>query len=351
MNKDILSRLFVSIFFICIFLLSLLFTRTEHNGKITPSKTTIPSEINNSPLNIEFMRKQKYPGSDFITEQTLADGDNYSQYIVSYKSEGLKIYGLLTVPKTEKPKDGFPAIIFNHGYIPPEEYKTTERYVSYVAGFARSGFVVFKPDYRGHGDSEGRPEGAYFSPVYTIDVLNALASVKKLSYVNPERIGMWGHSLGGNITQRALVVNTKDIKAAVIWGGVVGSYKNLFDEWWSKRDRFTTFQPSQREVNSNRPSRQRFVEEHGNPTDENSFWKSISPTSYIQDVAAPIQLHAGLSDETVPYALSQKFYDLLIAHDKTAEIYLYEGADHNLSQVFNTAEDRSINFFKKYLSE
>jgi len=76
------------------------------------------------------MRGQVYPGSDIIIEQTLAPGRNYSRYIASYRSDGLKIYALLTVPKGEKPKTGWPAIIFNHGYIPPDQYRTTERYVA-----------------------------------------------------------------------------------------------------------------------------------------------------------------------------------------------------------------------------
>src|SRR3990167_7289537 len=76
---------------------------------------------------------------------------------------------------------------------------------------ANSGYVVFKPDYRGHGNSEGKPEGAYYSPAYTTDVLNAVASIKKFKDADPARIGMWGHSLGGNIVLRTMVVS-KDIK-------------------------------------------------------------------------------------------------------------------------------------------
>ena len=126
----------------------------------------------------------------------MPEKNNYRQFLASYQSDGLKINALLTVPNGEKPENGWPAIIFNHGYIPPEEYKTTERYVAYVDGFARNGYIVFKPDYRGHGDSEGNPEGAYYSPAYTIDVLNAVASVKKFKDADPNKIGMWGHSMG-----------------------------------------------------------------------------------------------------------------------------------------------------------
>ena len=132
-----------------------------------------------NPLSIEELKKGNYPGSEFVIEQTLEPGSNYSRYTASYKSEGLKIYGLLTIPNGEKPEGGWPAIVFNHGYIPPSEYKTTERYVAYLDGFARNGYVVFKPDYRGHGESEGSASGAYGSNDYTIDVLNAVSSVKR----------------------------------------------------------------------------------------------------------------------------------------------------------------------------
>src|SRR3989344_5596994 len=155
-------------------------------------------------LSIEALRAGDYPGSDIIVEQELSSGSNYKKYITSYRSEGLKIYALLTVPNGNPPEGGWPAIIFNHGYIPPAQYQTTERYVAYTDAFSSNGYVLLRPDYRGHGNSEGQPTGAYGSNGYTIDVLNALASLKKLrdpetssgrQIVNPERIGMWGHSM------------------------------------------------------------------------------------------------------------------------------------------------------------
>jgi len=165
------------------------------------------------PLAIEAMREREYPGSNIVIEQELADGSNYKRYIASYKSDGLKIFGLLTVPDGSPPTGGWPVIIFNHGYIPPDQYVTTQRYVDYVDSFAKNGYIVFKSDYRGHGNSEGSASGNYFSPGYAVDVLNAVSSIKKYKDVNPEKIGMWGHSMGGNITMRNLVI-TDDIKAA-----------------------------------------------------------------------------------------------------------------------------------------
>ncbi len=171
----------------------------------TPTPTEVPTRTPTPtatlhPMSILAMRQTPYPGSDIILEQALEPGGNYYRYYASYLSEGLKIYGLLTIPFGEMPATGWPAIVFNHGYIPPEVYRTTERYVAYVDWLAQSGYIVFRIDYRGHDRSEGEANGAYGDPGYTVDVLNAVTALKRFPQVDPERIGMWGHSMGGYLT-------------------------------------------------------------------------------------------------------------------------------------------------------
>ena len=81
--------------------------------------------------------------------------------------------------------------------FPPDVYRTTERYIAYVDWIARSQYIVFRIDYRGHDQSEGEASGAYGDPGYAIDVLNAVAAIKNFPQANPQKIGMWGHSMGG----------------------------------------------------------------------------------------------------------------------------------------------------------
>jgi dipeptidyl aminopeptidase/acylaminoacyl peptidase len=291
------------------------------------------------------MRKQSYPGSDITVEQTLAPGANYYQYIVSYRSEGLKIYALMTVPFGQKPSTGWPVIIFNHGYIPPAQYRTTERYVAYVAAFARSGYIVFKSDYRGHGSSEGRATGGYGSPDYTIDVLNAVSSVKRLKDADPNRIGMWGHSMGGSVTLRAMVISP-DIKAGVIWAGVVASYPDLISRWHRPAG---AVPPPTSASGFSRRWRDDLITQYGTPEQNPSFWASISPNAYLQDLSGPIQLHHDTQDHEVPFGFSETLDKQIKAAGGTVELYSYPGDDHNLANSFGTAMQRSIQFFDKYV--
>src|SRR6266576_5210407 len=156
----------------------------------TPRTTVLPADQTLNPLAIDAMRQRDYPGSDLVVEQTLPPGSNYRQYVASYLSDGLKINALLTVPNGAKPATGWPVIIFNHGYIPPTVYRTTERYIAYVDAFARNGYIVFKPDYRGFGSSQGTPVSAYYSPDDTVDVLNAVTTMQRYGSADPNRIGM-----------------------------------------------------------------------------------------------------------------------------------------------------------------
>ena len=76
------------------------------------------------------------------------------------------------------PEEGYPTILFLHGFIPPDTYVTTADYVASQDGLARSGFLTYKPDLRGHGRSEGIASGAHFSEAYVVDTLNALSALE-----------------------------------------------------------------------------------------------------------------------------------------------------------------------------
>jgi dipeptidyl aminopeptidase/acylaminoacyl peptidase len=292
------------------------------------------------------MRKQSYPGSDLVIEQKLDPGRNYSRYVASYKSEGLKIYGLLTVSNGEQPKTGWPVIIFNHGYIPPAEYRTTERYVAYQDAFAAAGYITFKSDYRGHGSSEGRATGGYGNVDYTVDVLNALASVKRMKEADPNRIGMWGHSMGGSITLRAMVT-TRDVKAGVIWAGVVASYPDLLTRWRSTPNALTpTANPAAIPL---RRWGNDLIAQYGTFEQNPAFWNSVSPNSYLKDLSGPIQLHHGTADESVPLEFSVTLDKQLKAAGQYDELYTYQGDNHNIAANLAIALQRSVAFFDKYV--
>lgn len=307
----------------------------------TATQRPRPTATPLNPLTIPALRARDFPGSDLVIEQTLTPGANYRRYVASYLSDGLKIYGLLTVPNGEKPAMGWPVILFNHGYISPLQYRTTERYVAYQDAIARAGYITFKSDYRGHGNSEGTPSG-HFAPGYTIDVLNAMGSLKKFADADPNRIGMWGHSLGGEIVLRAMVISP-DIKAGVSWAGTVAPPSEQLGMWGGGGGGGANVPHGAPRAPSD------LTKQYGTPEENPEFWASIAPTSYLENLSGPLQLQHGTADPEAPLSFSQALYDEILKAGKPAELYTYPGDNHNLSNNFNTAMQRTIAFFDKYV--
>jgi fermentation-respiration switch protein FrsA (DUF1100 family) len=306
-----------------------------------PSPTATPEPF---PMEITAMRAGEYPGSDIVIEATLEPGANYYRYYAYYLSEGLKIYGLLTVPYAQMPESGYPAIVFNHGYIPPDVYVTTERYIAYVDNLARSGYVVFRIDYRGHDRSEGDASGAYSNPGYQVDVLNAVSSLQRHPQVNPEKIGMWGHSMGGYLTLRAMVISDQ-VKVGVIWAGVVGSYPDMLNNW--RRGSSAAPRPTSRP--GARRWRDEWIAQYGEPSQNPAFWNSISANAYLADLSGPVQLHHGTLDEDVPVEFSETLYQQILDVGGMVELYTYPGDNHNISNYFSAAMQHTIEFYDRYL--
>jgi dipeptidyl aminopeptidase/acylaminoacyl peptidase len=175
-----------------------------------------------------------------------------------------------------------------------------------------------------------------------VDVLNEVASMKRYPEADVNRIGMWGHSMGGYITLRSMVI-TDDIKAGVIWAGVVASYPDLLTKWRRGPGAAPTSTPSPRSW------RFSLVQEFGTPEENPEFWNSISANSYLSDISGPLQLHHGTLDEDVPLEFSELLFYQMLGVNQYVEFYKYEGDNHNISNYFSTAMQRTIEFFDRYV--
>jgi len=128
---------------------------------------------------------------------------------VTFKSGSLTLVGFLFKPDGAGP---FPALVWNHG---SERSPGTMRQFDAVAAiFVPAGYVVFAPMRRGHGDSEGpyimdqlrRGHDQHASASLAVrllegehldDQLAGQAYVKRLPYVDPQRLVVGGCSFGG----------------------------------------------------------------------------------------------------------------------------------------------------------
>jgi len=306
---------------------------------VGPSESPIPTPFPFQELTIPYLRDREYK-SELGPRTKYSENASYTAYLTSYNSDGLKVNGLLTVPKGQGP---FPAVVFVHGYIAPTIYKTTEKYNDYVDYLARNGLVVFKIDLRGHGNSEGDPGGGYYSGDYVIDTLNARAALSGADFVDPERIGLWGHSMAGNVVFRALVA--KNVTAAVIWAGAVYTYEDMSEFRISDN----SYRPPA-EDSPVRKKREELNSTYGSFDPESSFWQQVVPTNYLEGVSGAIQVHHAVDDTVVDVGYSRNLMSILDNSQIGHELYEYTSGGHNITgSRFTLAMQRTVEFFKSNL--
>lgn len=308
-------------------------------GLLTPTPTPVPFV----EMTIPHLKQRSYQSSLGGLDQ-LSANLNYTSYLTSYTSDGLKVNGLLTKPMGEMPEGGWPAVVFVHGYIPPTLYKTTQNYADYVDYLARNGLVVFKIDLRGHGLSEGEPGGSYYAEDYIIDVLNARAALQTADFVDPNGIGLWGHSMAGNVVMRSLAVRP-EIKAIIIWAGAVYTYSDLAE---FGIDDNSYRPPAVTTPRANR--RQQLFSTHGTFDPNHPFWQQVPATNYLADIKGAIQLHHAVDDPVVSISYSRNLKKILDDTSIVHQLYEYQSGGHNLTgSSFNLAMQRSVEFFKQHL--
>jgi dipeptidyl aminopeptidase/acylaminoacyl peptidase len=216
--------------------------------------------------------------------------------------------------------------------------------LSYVNSLAENGFVVFKIDLRGHDQSEGEAGGGYYSGDYVIDTLNAQAALASSDFVNPDAIGLWGHSMAGNVTFRSFIASGK-IPAIVVWAGAGYSYMDL----QSYQIQDISYKPPPPDSVRAR-KRQQLRNLYGDFDPDSNFWKQVPPTNYLEGASGAIQINHAVNDNVVSIEYSRNLMAILEGSQIIHELNEYPSGGHNLEgATFNQAMQKTVEFFEKYL--
>lgn len=291
---------------------------------ITPSPTPNPLAV----YTIEAMRRRSYPGGKIEIRSVVTRTEAYTRYLIAYPSDDLTITGVMQIPHGRGP---FPVVILNHGYIPPSRYvpgSDTWRPADYLA---RRGYITLAPDFRGWAGSDPGPD--FFRMGLVIDALNLIRSVPSIPQADPERIGMWGHSMGGGVTTRAIVIDPR-IRAAVLYAPVSADLVNT-------RRGFGGFRSIEDPLLA-----RAYMDARSDP----EFLRQVSPIYYFHYVTAPVQIHQGTADTTTPPEWARAIRDALIAAGKAVEYYEYAGQGHAFQgEAWRLFLQRMTAFFDRHL--
>ena len=306
----------------------------------TPQPTPTPDPwAAYAPYTIAGLRARTYGAEGQIEiVRVLEQTASFTRYLFAYPSDGLRITGMLNRPKGDGP---FPVVILNHGYYPLDVYQTGNGSKQVADYLAARGFLTLAPDFRSHAGSDDAPN--LFRAGHVIDTLNLIPLAQKLPEAQPGKVGMWGHSNGGAITAKAIVISDQ-IAAAVIYSP---ASSNIVEDYQFRvgRSRARAGQPLPRGGISTVA-----IEFPVTPEQAPDLYERLSPLPYLDYVQAPVQIHWGTADETVPYKWPGDLLKGLQDADKQVEYFEYAGQPHSFQSAANQLLLRRVaEFFGQYL--
>ena len=287
---------------------------------------------------IDALSKTKFEASEITLGKVLEERDDSTSYFFYLWVDGRRVSGLVNIPKTSVE---YPVLVMFRGYVDKEIYTTgigTQR-----AGevFAKNGFITLAPDFLGYGESDNPSENPIEERFQTyvtaltllasVSNLNSTFSVNKLSVrVDPAKVGIWGHSNGGQIALTILEITRRSIPT-VLWAPVskpfpysILYYTDEFDD----RGKML----------------RRVIAEFEKDYDVELY----NLTNFFDRINAPIQIHQGAADDSVPQKWSDQLVSELEKLEKDVEYFTYSGADHNLLPGgWNLAVTRAIDFYSQ----
>ncbi|AYY15552.1 alpha/beta fold hydrolase [Actinobacteria bacterium YIM 96077] len=280
--------------------------------------------------------EQEFDGGDLQVGEVLEDAGAYTRYEVTYRSGDLTVSGIMNVPEGAGP---FPVLVLAHGYIDPEIYTTGRGLAREQDYLARQGYVVLHTDYRNHAGSDDDPENEVRLRLgYTEDVINAVLAVREssLDYLDGERVGLLGRSMGGGVTLNTLVVRPGLVNAAVIYASVSSDAVENFDRW-------TRNDPESSELADE------IIDAYGAPEDDPEFWRNVSPVTFFDRVTEPLLMHHGTADDTCPIEWAHDTHDALDELGKDVTFEVYEGEQHAFVPQWQDSIERTEAFFDEHL--
>lgn len=287
------------------------------------------------PLSIEGLRERDFPVLGIELRNAVEADEGLEAWDFTYDSEGYTIYGLLEKPAGAPPSPGgWPVIIVAHGYIPPDIFVTSKNYRSVTKYFAKGGFLVLKPDYRGHDRSEGIGDAPISTIDYSIDVLNLIEQIDSVPDADAEKVFLFGHSMGGGIGLRVLTV-TKKLRGATLWAAT--------SKGFPENTRYFIETERPKGVYSQELKEFRNVIEAIFTPDE---YDSLDPGNYLDSIDVPILIHHGTHDHIVPLEWSTDLAEALEKAQADYTFYEYPGEDHNISVSYFKVMDRDMEFFR-----
>ena len=249
---------------------------------------------------------------------------------ITFSNDGYDLDGVLLVPSGLDRTKKHPLVLHLHGG--PHNASTTG--FSWLPQLlAAQGWVVFMPNYRGSDNLGNRTMRAILMDAGAgpgRDIMAGIEAVKKLGFIDEERIAVGGWSYGGTMTSW-LVAHYPVFKAAVS-----GAALNSFVDTYNLSD-FNVARRSYWGSPYTGDNMKRYVEQ--------------SPITYAGNIRTPMLILSNTGDPRVPFTQSFAMFRALRDNDVPTRFIAYPVSGHSVTDPAHQADvdRRWVEWFARYL--
>ena len=243
--------------------------------------------------------------------------------------EGVDLDAWCLKPPDFDPQKKYPLLIYVYG----EPWSMTVRdrwggntYLWHLF-LAQKGYVVVSVDNRGTPSPRGREfRKCIYGKVGILnsqDQANAVREiVKQRTYLDPERVAVWGWSAGGTMTLNAMFRYPDLYKTGMAIAPVADQkyYDTIYQERYQ-----------------------------GHPKDNPEGYIQGSPITHAQNLKGNLLVIHGTGDDNVHYQNTEALVNKLIEHNKTFDMMAYPNRSHGIYEGQNTTL-HLFNLLYRYLT-
>lgn len=168
--------------------------------------------------------------------------------------------------------------------------------------------------------------------------------------IDPDRVGVWGHSAGGHLASMLGVRsggehNRAAVQAVCDWAGPVDLVQIIDD---SSADRRTASADMMWRLFLGPPSENKKLRDSYPPAKRRQLLQSGSPLAFLKAKGPPFLVVHGDQDKIVPVAQSRRFVQRLRELENNVEYIELPGVGHNPGERPISAQ-RALAFFREHL--
>ncbi|MBQ4833902.1 S9 family peptidase [Pseudoalteromonas sp. MMG010] len=213
-----------------------------------------------------------------------------------------------------------------HAQRVTNSWRSKNLYFQYMA---QQGYVIFQLDNRGSYNRGKKFEDAIYKHLGVVEVADQIKGVeflRTLDYVDPQRIGIYGHSYGGYMALMTMF-KAGDYFQAGVSGAPVTDWA-LYDTHYTER----------------------YL---SHPKTNAKGYQDSAVFPYAKGLKGPLMIYHGMADDNVLFTHATKLFKQLQDNEQQFEMMTYPGSKHSLrgKRVQTHLHKTITNFFNRHFNE